>query len=329
MKVINQGAERLFMDPDPDRIRTFFQGKSRKNTKKNMDLKDAVAAFVHDGDYLCIGGFGANRTPVAACHEIVRQGKKDMGFAGHTATHDMEILSAGEVYNRLDVAYVVGLEARGLSTCSRKYLESGKVQVTEWTNYSLALRLKAAAMGVSFLPTRNMMGTDTFNYSASKIAKCPFTGKKMVLLPALSPDVSIIHVHEADIYGNCRFKGISVADIELANASKRVIITTERLISTEEIRRDPSLTKIPFHLVDAVCEVPGGAYPGTMADEYFSDEDHLKEWLSTEKDPKNFKQFLKKNIFACKNHEAYIALNGGTDKMRSLRAKELLLHKEK
>ncbi len=329
MEVINQGTERLFMDPDPDKIRAFFHGKSRKMTRKEMDLKDAVATFVHDGDYLCIGGFGANRTPVAACHEIVRQEKKHMGLAGHTATHDMQILSAGEVYDHIDVAYVVGLEARGLSTCSRKYLESGKVQVTEWTNYSLALRLKAAAMGVSFLPTRNMMGTDTFNHSAAKTIKCPFTEKKMVLLPALSPDVSIIHVHEADIYGNCRFKGISVADIELANASKRVIITTERLISTEEIKRDPSLTKIPFHLVDAVCEVPGGAYPGTMAYKYFSDEDHLKEWLIVEKDTEKFKQFLERNIFECSNHEEYIALNGGISKMRSLRAKELLLHKEK
>lgn len=329
MDVINQGAEQLFIDPDPDKIRAFFREKPRNMTPKNMDLKDAVAALVCDGDYLCIGGFGANRTPVAACHEIVRQGKKNMGFAGHTATHDMEILSAGEVYNRLDVAYVVGLEARGLSACSRKYLESGKVQVTEWTNYSLALRLKAAAMGVSFLPARNLMGTDTFNHSAAKTVKCPFTGKNMVLLPALFPDVSVIHVHEADIYGNCRFKGISVADIELANASKKVIITTERLIPTEKIRRDPSLTKIPFHLVDAVCEVPGGAYPGTMAYEYFSDEDHLREWLTVEKNPENFKEFLSRNIFNCRNHEAYIALNGGIDKMRSLRAKELLLHKEK
>lgn len=329
MEVIQQGAEQLFMDPDPDKIRTFFRGKSRKMTRKQMDLKDAVAAFVHDGDYLCIGGFGANRTPVAACHEIVRQKKKHMGFAGHTATHDMQILSAGQVYDRLDVAYVVGLEARGLSTCSRKYLESGNVQVTEWTNYGLALRLKASAMGLSFLPARNMMGTDTFHHSAARIVICPFTGKKMVLLPALCPDVSIIHVHEADVYGNCRFKGISVADIDLANASKRVIITAERLISNHEIRRDPSATKIPFHLVDAVCEVPGGAYPGTMAYEYFSDEDHLNEWLAVEKKPEEFKAFLDRNIFGCKNHEAYIALNGGNARMRRLRAKELLLHKEK
>jgi glutaconate CoA-transferase subunit A len=329
LNIIDQGIGPLFMDPDPDKARAFFRTKKRKMKNKVMELKDAIKEFVHDGDYLGMGGFGANRTPVAACHEIVRQGRKKMGFAGHTATHDMEILSAGEVYDRLDVAYVVGLEARGLSPCSRKYVESGKVEVTEWTNYSLTARLKAAAMGVPFVPTRNVMGTDTFKYSASKIIECPYTGKKLAAMPALYPDVSVIHVHESDIYGNSRFKGIAVSDLDLANASKRLIITTEKLINHDEIARDPSSTRIPFHLVDAVCEVPFGAYPGTMPYEYFSDEDHLKEWMSVEKDSEKFKEFLDKNIFNCADHEDYIAQNGGSAKMRELRRKEMLIYKEK
>ena len=328
MNVVEEGCRPLFMDPDPDKARDFFRTKNRRMVNKVMELKDAVEEFIHDGDYLGVGGFGANRTPVAACHEIVRQGRKEMGFAGHTATHDMEILSAGEVYDRLDVAYVVGLEARGLSPCSRKYVESGKVQVTEWTNYSLTARMKAAAMGVPFVPVRNLMGTDTFKYSGAKIIECPYTGKKLVALPALYPDVSIIHVHEADIYGNARFKGISISDLDLANASKRLIITTEKLVSHEEFSQDPSATKIPFHLVDAVCEVPYGAYPGTMPYEYFSDEEHLKEWMAVEKDSEMFKAFLDKNIYGCANHEDYIARNGGSTKIRELRAKEMLIYKE-
>ncbi len=328
MNIIDQGQGELFLDPDPDKARAFFRTKNRKLVNKVMDLKEAVAKFVQDGDYLAIGGFGANRTPIAACHEIVRQKKKNLGFAGHTSTHDMEILSAGEVYNRIDVAYIIGLEARGLSTCSRRYMESGKVKVTEWTNYSLAARLRAAAMGVPFVPTRNVMGTDTIKYSAAKTVECPFTGKKVVLMPALYPDVSVIHVHEADIFGNARFKGIAVADVDLANASKKLIITTEKLITSDEIRRDPSSTRIPYFLVDAVCEVPFGAYPGNMPYEYFSDEAHLREWLSVEKDAEKFKAFLDKNIYGCNNHEEYIARNGGAEKMRELRAKELLLSKE-
>jgi len=219
--VLGEGKGRLFTDPDPDKARCFFRNKSRTMENKLMGLSEAIRGFVHDGEYLAIGGFGANRTPVAACHEIVRQGRKNMGFAGHTSTHDFQILSAGKVFNRVDIAYVIGLEAIGLSPCAKEYIQSGKVEICEWTNYSLSARLKAAAMGVPYVPTRNMFGTDTFKYSGCKIAKCPFTGKKIMLQPALYPDVSIIHVHEADIYGNARIKGITISDNDLARASKQ------------------------------------------------------------------------------------------------------------
>lgn len=327
MDIIGQGMGVLFSDPDPDKARAFFRTKPRKSVTKMMTLKDAVAEYVHDGDYLAIGGFGANRTPIAACHEILRQGRKHMGFAGHTATHDMQILSAGQVFDRLDVAYVVGLEARGLSACSRAYIESGNVTVTEWTNYALAARLQAAAQNVPFAVIRNMMGTDTFTHSAGKMVNCPFTGKKVLLVPALYPDVAVIHVHEADVYGNARFTGISVADLELANAARRVIITTEKIVG-EDIRRNPHQTRIPFHVVDAVCHVPHGGYPGNMPGEYFSDEEHLKEWLTVEKDPDTFKAFLDKHIYGCADHADYVNLNGGLEKIRALKEKELLLHRE-
>lgn len=329
MNVIDEGKGTLFTNPDPDQARAFFQKKTRQMKNKTMSLKEAVEKFVRDGDYLVIGGFGSNRTPIAACHEIVRQRKKHLSFAGHTSTHDFEVLCAGEVFDKLDAAYVVGLEARGLSPCARRYLQSGRVEITEWTNYTLAARLKAAAMGVPFVPGRSMMGTDTFRYSAGKIVECPFTGHKLVLLPALYPDVAVIHVHEADKYGNCRFKGISVSDIDLSNAAKRLIITAERLITNKEIRQDPSATRIPFYLVDAVCEVPYGAYPGTMPYEYFSDEEHLREWLTVEKDPGKFAEFLKRNIYDCADHYQYIDRNGGLNKMRQLRTTEFLLQKEK
>jgi len=325
MRILDEGSGRLFTDPDPDAARAFFRSKSRALRPKVTSLREAVAGYVHDGEYLAIGGFGANRTPVAACHEIVRQGRKKMGFAGHTSTHDFEILAAGEVFDRVDVAYIVGLEARGLSACARRYMESGKVEVTEWTNYALMLRLKAAAMGLPCLPVRNMMGTDTFRHSAAKITTCPYTGKKLVLLPALYPDVAFIHVHEVYEYGNCRFAGISVADLELANAAKHLVITAERLIPNDVIRQDPGRTRIPFHLVDAVCEVPYGAYPGTMPYEYFSDETHLKEWLKVEKDEAAFAEFLEHNIFSCADHSEYIEKNGGLKKMQALREREFLL----
>ena len=182
-----QGFGPLFTNPDPDEARAFFRAKSRRKTSKLTTLPDAVARFVHDGDYLAIGGFGSNRTPIAACHEIVRQGRKQMGYAGYASTHDFQILAAGEVFDRLDIASAIGLEMRGMGLQARRYLESGRVKICEWTNFSMAARLKAAAMGVPFIPTRNMLGTDTFRYSAAKALECPFTGRHLALQPALYP----------------------------------------------------------------------------------------------------------------------------------------------
>jgi glutaconate CoA-transferase subunit A len=328
MNIAEQSMGPLFTSPDPDEARAYFRGKSRAKANKLMSLKEAVERFIHDGDYLAIGGFGTTRTPIAACHEILRRGLKNMGFAGHTSTHDFQILAAGEVFDRVDIAYVIGLEARGISPCARTYMESGRVRVCEWSNFSLAARLKAAAMGIPFLPTRNMLGTDTYRYSAAKVMTCPFTEKKMMLQPALYPDVAVIHVHEADVNGNCRIRGSVIADDDLARASKKLIITAERIIPNSEIRSDPDRTAIPYYLVDAVCEVPFGAYPSAMPYEYYSDEAHLKEWLTVQNNSNNFADFLRRNIYDCPDHGTYIEINGGINRIQELRAKELLLHKE-
>jgi glutaconate CoA-transferase subunit A len=189
----------------------------------------------------------------------------------------------------------------------------------------MACRLKAAAMGVSFVPARNVMGTDTFKHSAAKVVECPFTGKRSILYPALWPDVAAIHVHEADIYGNSRVRGISIADLELARAAKHLIITCERLVHNDEIRSNPSGTAIPYFLVDAVCEIPFGSFPGNMPYEYFSDEMHLRMWLSVEKDPEEFKAFLKEYIYGVKDFTEYLELCGGIQRINELRATEHLI----
>lgn len=326
-----QPEGRLFSDPDPDAARAAFAVQPRALADKRTTVAAAVTKHVHDGDYLAIGGFGVNRIPTAVVHEILRQRKQNLSFAGHTSTHDFQLLCAGNLTGRgqtlarVDIAYVVGLEARGLSPHARRVLESGTVEVCEWTNYALAVRLQAAAMGVPFLPSRTMLGTDTLAKSAAKVIECPFTGRPLVALPALYPDVAAIHVHEADVYGNCRIRGTSVADLELARAAKRVIITCERLIPHDEIRRDPHLTVIPFFCVEAVCEVPYGSYPGNMAGEYFSDEAHLRTWLTVEKDRDAHQRFLDEHIFAVPDFDAYLLKCGGLPRLRELRAQEFLL----
>ncbi|MBM3983329.1 MAG: CoA transferase subunit A [Planctomycetes bacterium] len=322
----------LFTSPASDDARGAFAGKPRGLVDKVTTVSEAVARLVRDGDYFATGGFGCDRIPAAVCHEVLRQKKQNLGFSGHTATHDFQILCAGNLTGRgqtlarLDAAYVVGLEARGLSPHARRVMESGTLQVVEWSNYTLALRYAAAAMGVPFVPARSLMGTDTLAHSPAKVIECPFTGEKLVAIPALYPDVAAIHVHEADRYGNCRFTGTSVADIDLARAAKRVIITCERLVPHDEMRRDPHRTQIPFLCVDAVCEVPFGSYPGNMPGEYFSDEEHLKSWMDAEKDPAAFAQFLDDHIFGVRDFAEYVDVCGGLKRLQALRQRELLLH---
>jgi glutaconate CoA-transferase subunit A len=325
MKVLDQGINPIFMDPDPDKARDFFREKTRAMVDKRMTEKEAVERFVPDGCYLAIGGFGANRIPNAIVHEIVRQRRKNLGFLGHTSTHDFQVLAAGRCFDRVDSAYIVGLEARGLSPNARRYLESGEVKVTEWSNYALAARLRAAAEGVSFGIIRSMLGTDTFEMSAATVVECPFTGKKYAAVPAVWPDVAAIHVHEADIYGNAIIRGISIADMELARAAKRVIITTERLVRNSIIRENPEATSIPFYLVDAVVQVPYGGYPGNMPYLYFSDEEHLALWLKVERDPQEFEKFLDYYIHEAADFEEYLERCGGLKRIEQLENQENLV----
>jgi glutaconate CoA-transferase subunit A len=332
MDTLSRGEGDLYADPSADHARAFFASKPRALTDKLTTVAEAVTRLVADRDYLAIGGFGVARLPVAVVHEILRQGKQDLSLAGHTATHDFQLLCAGNLTGRgrtlarVDIAYVSGLEARGLSPHARRVMESGEVAFVEWTNYALAVRLKAAAMGVPFLPARVMLGTDTFRHSAAHAISCPFTGERLIALPALYPDVAAIHVHEADRYGNCRIRGTTVADLDLARAAKKLIVTCERLIPNDEIRREPDRTVIPFFCVDAVCEVPYGSYPGNMPYEYFSDEAHLRRWLEVERDPAEWRAFLEEYLYGVRDFAEYLQKCGGLPRLQELRRQEFLLH---
>ncbi len=325
MSELRRGSGPLFVDPDVEKARAYFSSRKVDLSNKLMTAREAVERFVHEGDYLASGGFGSNRISTALLHEVVRQRKKGLALAGHTMTHDFQILCAGECISKCDAAYIVGLEARGLSPNARRLIQQGKMELCEWTNGSLAWRLRAGAMGISYIPARVMLGTDTFEHSAAVEVVCPFTGQKYAALPALFPDVSFIHVHRADPMGNGQIDGLHVADLELSRASKHVVLTTEEVVPTEVIRSNPGHTTIPATVVDAVVEVPFGSYPGNMPYRYFSDEDHLREWLVAEEDPETFRAFLDKYIHGTKDFQEYLELCGGFNRILQLRREELLL----
>ncbi|MCH2126702.1 MAG: hypothetical protein MK165_18060 [Pirellulaceae bacterium] len=329
--VLQEGVGPLLTSVDCDAARAYFRTQPKEMVDKVMPVSEAVSRFVVDGDYLASGGFGGDRIATAVLHEIVRQKKQHLGIAGHTTTHDFQILCSGnltgrgQLLDRVDAAYIVGLEARGLSPHARRVMQSGDVRVCEWSNYTLALRFQAAAMGVPYLPARSMLGTDTFKRSAAKQISCPFTGAPLAAIPALWPDVAVIHVHASDEFGNCRIRGTSVADWHVARAAKKVIITCEQLISNAEIRSDPTSTTIPFFCVDAVCLVPGGSFPGNMPYEYFSDEMHLQAWLQAETDATAHATFLEKYLFGTKDFSEYLEICGGEDRISELRKEELIV----
>ena len=327
---LNSGSGPLFSNPDCDVARERFGHKSKGMGDKRRPVADAVRELIDDGDYLATGGFGGNRIATAVIHEIVRQKKQGLGLAGHTTTHDFQVLCSGnltdrgQLLNRVDAAYIIGLEARGLSPHARRVMESGEVKICEWTNYTLALRFQAASMGVPFLPVRSVAGTDTFQHSAARAVECPFTGQLLTAVPALFPDVAAIHVHQADRYGNCRIRGTSVSDWFVARAAHKVIVTCEELVEEDVIREDPTSTVIPFYCVDAVCEVPGGSYPGNMPYAYFSDEEHLRAWLDAEREPGSHQQWLSKYVFETASFDEYLEKCGGRKRLQELRQEELL-----
>jgi glutaconate CoA-transferase subunit A len=248
--------------------------------------------------------------------EIVRQGFKKLNIAGQ-GVMETEHLIAADCVRKIDLTYQ-GWEVYGISHVLRRAAEGGKVQISEWSNASLAWRLKAAAMGIPFIPTRSMLGTDTFKSSAAKTITCPFTGQKLAALPATMVDVGILHVHRADKYGNCQIDGITGFAWELARASKRLLISCEELIDTEEVRKYPDRTIIPWFLVDAVVHHPFGSYPGEMSYYHDRDGDHLSMYLEMTQTEEGTEAYLDKWVRGTKDHKEFLEMIG-TERLEQLK----------
>jgi glutaconate CoA-transferase, subunit A len=330
MKILEEGSGEIFCKNTPSEVREWTRkNKSRALIDKRMTAKEAIRKYVHDGDYMAIGGFGHIRIPMNLIYEIVRQRKKDLSVAGHTAVQDIDILMAGGCVSAVDIAYVVGFELRGLSAVQRKLFESGEVKKCDYTNGAMSYRLRAGAQGVPFIPVKVMLGTDTFKHSPGKVVECPFTGEKVLLLPALNPDVCILHVHRADMYGNCQIDGHIVKDDLQARASKRVIISCEELVNDEKIRLDPGKTVIPFYMVDAVIEQPWGSHPGNMPYGYYFDHDFTEEYLAAgrNQDPQVLEDWMNEWVYGVEDFNEYVTKLGAR-RLYRLRDDEFLRLKE-
>ena len=310
MDILQSGTGELIQPFDLDEFREWNRTqKSRKLIDKRMTEGEAISKFVYDGCYIGTELYGTVRAPMSLAREVVRQNKKDLRVCGQGVL-ELDLWLAAGLVKKLDITYI-GLEVYGTSSALRRAVESGQVEkCVEWSNGAITWRMKATAMGVPFLPTRSMLGTDTLGYSAAKMIEDPFTGVKVALLPALVLDVALIHVHRADKYGNCQIEGISGFAAEMARACKRLIVSAEEIVPTEEIRVNPDRTIIPYFLVDAVVHAPYGSHPGEMAYDYGRDEPGIKVWMDMSKTAEGAKEYLDKYVYGVKNHDEYLELVG-------------------
>jgi glutaconate CoA-transferase subunit A len=270
LRILEEGQGE-YLEVNPDRFREWVGQKERRLVSKLVSAEEAVKEYVADGDYIVWECNYLQRGPAALLRELIRQRKKNLWAGGKFTWVTLAMLVEAGCCDRADMGFFMGGQP-----LSRAVLE-GRLTVYEYSNVVMTARLRAGAMGTSFIPIRSLGGTDNFKHSGAKLIEDPYTGEPTVIVPALNPDVALIHVQQADVYGNARIFGAGISDVESALASRKVVVSAEEIIDTEDIRHNPGLTKIPYYAVDAVVHAPFGAYPGECPGHYASDTEHVVE----------------------------------------------------
>jgi glutaconate CoA-transferase subunit A len=276
---------------------------------KSVSLSHAVGEFVKNGDTIFIGGFG-HCVPFALGHEILRKKMQNLTIcrSGTDILFD-QMITAG-VVKKVIFGYL-GNPGIGLSHAFRRAIKDGTIAYEEWTNFSMMLRLHAAQLGVPFLPSRILQIGDIPGASIQiENIKCPFTGEPLACIPALKPDVALIHAPLADKAGNVQFYGVDGDTVMGALASKRIIVSVEKFVETEEIARFPERTRLPAHRVSALVQVPWGAHPSYVDGHYGRDDDHFRDYDSVSRKSESSADYLNKWVYECTDREAYLECVG-------------------
>src|SRR5438270_3220837 len=293
-------------------LRRKLSGRDRSLHEKVVTLEEA-AALVKDGESVGIGGSTLSRTPMAMIWALIRGRKKRLACSrGITSSEGDWLLGSGACEHIQTSWFSQGI-VWGISKVMRHHVESGRVRFDEWSHMAMGLRFRAGAMGVPFLPMRSMLGSDVLQQRPeAREMDCPFTGDKLLLVPALNPDVALIHVQRCDAYGNAQIEGLQFLDMDLAMAANRVILTTERIISNDQIRRAPDQTKIPFLAVDAVVEVPFGSAPHECYGVYEPLFKHLDFYAAQvrQNPERGMAEYLDRHFYGPKSWTEYLDLLG-------------------
>ena len=292
---------------------------------KFMTLKDAISRFVQNGSHISIGGSTANRNPMAAVYEIVRQRKKNLYLYGSIMGSGPDLLIGAGCVCGVELGYLGIGRYAPTAPCFKRYVESGRIRYEDYTNFQMALRFLAGSMGIPFIPTKSSLGSDIVNkwgmdekfrksdgrISSKKliVSTNPFnpnTDEKVILLPAINPDVTIIHAQKVDGQGNVRIEGLTFSDVEQAKAAKSLIVTCEEIVDNAVLLAEPQLNHLPRFFVDAVVKVPKGAHPTQCYNYYDLDVRFLYDLIGASRDERDLSRFLEKFVFGVANHEEYL-----------------------
>jgi glutaconate CoA-transferase, subunit A len=305
-------------------LREGVSRRDRSLRPKVVTLEEA-AAFVRDGDTVGIGGSTMSRTPMGMIWTLIRAGKKQLTCARSIVSSDGDLLFGSGACDHMVTSWFSQGILWGVSKVMRHHVETGKARYDEWSHMAMGMRLRAGAMGVPFMPIRSMLGSDVRKQRPEPIEiDCPFTGEKLLLVPALNPDVALIHVQRCDSYGNAQIDGLQFMDIDLAMAANKVILTTERIVSNDQIRRAPDQTKIPFFAVDAVVELPFGCAPHECYGVYEPMIRHMQYYVElVNSDPVDgMRQYLERFVYGPKSWNEFLAMIGTDQLLEAARAGE-------
>ncbi len=293
---------------------------------KVLSARKAVKRFVFDGAVIGLGGQNVGRCAVAISHEIIRQEKKNLTLCGCNLSISMDLLVGAGLVKRCE-AGTGNIERFGTTFCWRRAVEAGSVEMEDYSHLAMVSRFLAGEMGLPFMPIKSLLGSDMLTKQAKSTEKKfemidnPWNPReKVVLLPALKPDVAIIHAQKADRIGNVIIEGFLAHDVEMVRAAKHAIVCCEEIIPTEQIRNDPERTTIPYIYVSAVVEQPFGAHPTAAYRYYDYDSDHLTHYQKCAREGgKAYETYLKEHVFGCETFEDYLEKVGGVKKLMRLK----------
>jgi len=291
--------------------RRRLEAKPKSAAEKLTSLEDAVAR-IKDGDHVAVGGCLFSRTPMALVRELLRARRRGLTLSRNLTCTEGEFLMVAGAVERIVTAWMsIGLPW-GVSKILRHFVESGRVALEEWSHLALGLRFRAAAMGVPFLPALTMLGSDLMAVGGMKSLQDPYTGETLAAVPALFPDVALLHVHRADVFGNCQIDGYPHMDADIARAAATVLVTAEEIVPEEEIRLHPDRTVIPGFIVDALVHVPYGSYPHECYGVYDAEPDHFSAYVDgiTERGAAGVQDYLERYVYGPAIHAEYLALFG-------------------